>query len=49
MGPFLFATTFRLALGPIQSPIQWVSGDLSSGDKAAWAWSWPLISIKWRA
>jgi hypothetical protein len=30
---FLFITAFRTALGPIQPPIQWVSGFLSLGVK----------------
>jgi hypothetical protein len=29
LGIFLFTTTFRMALGPIQPPIQWVPGALS--------------------
>jgi hypothetical protein len=32
---FLFTTTFRTALGPTQTPIQWVLGPLSLGGKAA--------------
>jgi hypothetical protein len=30
---FLFPTTSRLALGPTQSPIQWVMGTISPGIK----------------
>jgi hypothetical protein len=30
---FLFTTAFRPALGPTQSPIQWVTGALSLGVK----------------
>jgi hypothetical protein len=33
LGIFLFTTVSRLALGPIQSPIQWVAGALSLGIK----------------
>jgi hypothetical protein len=33
MGIFLFTTASRLALGPTQPPIQWVSGALSPGVK----------------
>jgi hypothetical protein len=33
MGIFLFTTTSRMALGPIQPPIKWVSGALSLGKK----------------
>jgi hypothetical protein len=33
MGIFLFTTAFRPALGPTQSPIQWVTGTLSLGVK----------------
>jgi len=44
VGIFLPTTAYRTALGPIQPPIQWVSGALPWG-KAAGAWSWPLISI----
>jgi hypothetical protein len=33
MGIFLFTTTFRLALGPTQPPIQWVPRALSLGVK----------------
>jgi hypothetical protein len=33
---FLFTTTSRMALGPTQPPIQWVSGSLSMGVK------WPV-------
>jgi hypothetical protein len=32
-GIFVFSTTSRLALGPTQSPIQWVPGALSLGVK----------------
>jgi hypothetical protein len=40
---FHFSTSSRPALGPTQSPIQWVLEALSRG-KAAGAWSWPLSS-----
>jgi hypothetical protein len=33
MGIFLFDTASRPALGPTQTPIQWVPGDLSLGVK----------------
>jgi hypothetical protein len=33
LGIFLFTTVFRTALGPTQSPIQWVTGTLSLGVK----------------
>jgi hypothetical protein len=33
MGIFLFTTASRTALGPTQSPIQWVPGALSLGAK----------------
>jgi hypothetical protein len=33
LGNFLFATASRTALGPTQSPIQWVPGALSLGVK----------------
>jgi hypothetical protein len=33
LGIFLFTTTSRLALGPTQPPIQWVSGALSLEEK----------------
>jgi hypothetical protein len=33
LGIFLFTTASRTALGPTQSPIQWVPGDLSLGIK----------------
>jgi hypothetical protein len=33
LGIFLFTTTSRTALGPIQPPIQWVAGALSLGVK----------------
>jgi hypothetical protein len=32
LGIFLFTTVSKTALGPTQSPIQWVSGALSLGD-----------------
>jgi hypothetical protein len=32
-GIFLFTTVYRQALGPTQSPIQWVPGTLSLGVK----------------
>ena len=34
----------RLALGPTQTPIQWVPGIFPQG-KAAWAWRWPSTPI----
>jgi hypothetical protein len=40
---FLFDTAFRLALWPNQSSIQWVSGALSPGDKAAVFMAWCLV------
>jgi hypothetical protein len=33
-GIFLFATASRLTLGPIQTPIQWFRGDISTGQRA---------------
>jgi hypothetical protein len=33
LGIILFTTAARMALGPTQPPIQWVSGDLSPGVK----------------
>jgi hypothetical protein len=33
LGIFLFTTASRMALGPTQSPIQWVPGALSLGAK----------------
>jgi hypothetical protein len=33
LGIFLFTTAFRTALGPTQTPIQWVTGALSVGVK----------------
>jgi hypothetical protein len=33
LGILLFTTTSRMAVGPIQPPIQWVPGDLSLGVK----------------
>jgi hypothetical protein len=33
LGIFLFATVFRMAMGPTQPPIQWVAGALSLGVK----------------
>jgi hypothetical protein len=38
IGIFLFPTASRPALGPTQSPIQWVSGALFPGGQAAGAW-----------
>jgi hypothetical protein len=35
LGIFLFTTASRMALGPIQPPMQWVTGALSLGNKAA--------------
>jgi hypothetical protein len=45
LGILLFTTASRPTPGSTQSPIQWVPGALSPGDKAADAWSWPLTSI----
>jgi len=39
-GNFHFALDSRPALGPTESPIQWVPGGKASG-----AWSWPPTSI----
>jgi hypothetical protein len=36
LGIFLFTTASRTALGPTQSPIQWVLGALSLGVKRLW-------------
>jgi hypothetical protein len=36
LGIFLFTTSFRTALGPIQPPIQWVPGSLSLRVKRPW-------------
>jgi len=44
-GFFLFAATFRAALGFTQPPLHWVPGALSLGGKIARAWSRPLTSI----
>jgi hypothetical protein len=33
LGILLFTTVFRMALGPIQPPIQWMPGALSLGIK----------------
>jgi hypothetical protein len=45
---FLYTTASRPALGCTQPPIQWVSGALSLGGKAAGVWSWlsPPYSAK---
>jgi hypothetical protein len=45
LGIFLFATASRPALGHIQLPILWVTGDSFPGGKEAGACSWPLASI----
>jgi hypothetical protein len=41
----LFSLASRPALGPAQSPIQWVPETHSPGGKVAALWSWPLTSI----
>jgi len=45
LGILLLTTASRLALGPTQPRIQWILWLLSTGDKGAWAWTWPLISM----
>jgi hypothetical protein len=44
---FLFSKTLRLSMRPNQHPIQWVL-EFRPWGKAAWAWCWPLTSVKRR-
>jgi hypothetical protein len=44
LGSRIVFTSSSPALGPTQSPIQWVPGGSFPRGKAAGAWSWPLTS-----